>query len=554
MRIARMAAAATAISLVGAATLVSPAHADTPGVGTSATSSSILDVALGTGGSLLNLKVLADEARSTIDPTVSNAREAFSRLNALSLTSSVLPAPLNNISLPMVESKTPGGNGAVAGPSLNLAQPTAGLNLPLSLLGGAITPANLTSGVDANGAHSALTSALGNISLIGGLISATGAESILGTNAKTAAADGSRTIKVGAINVLDLGSLLNGLGIPLTSLPLPVVSDLLNTLGVPVAGVPTSLTLESFVDELNTVLDGLQAQLEAATDAASATVNQVLAPVTSTLLGGLGLPIPEVGDLVSTVNGVIDQVQDLVTNLLKTALSALDGLSLLRAEGIEVGTITKAGETVAGSAADIVAKIGAIKIGGLTVPGLDLGATLSQVNSVLNTVNGTLSDVLGTISPDLANLVKVNLFAKDADTGVTQGAGYVKSLAGVSALTAKIVPPLNLDGIVGGLLGGNGIGSVLSGLPGGSANLPVLNTLMPTLTGLVDGVTSVLGGGATIKLASITSGASFTTPVAATNGSLPRTGGTAQAALMGMALVIAAVATRRFVLANRASA
>lgn len=551
MRIARIAAAATAVSLVGAATLVSPAEAATPGVGTSATSSSILDVALGTNGSLLNLKVLADEARSTIDPSVATP-EAFSRLNALSLTSSILPAPLNNISLPMVESKTPGGNGAVAGPSFNLAQPTAGLNLPVSLLGGAITPANLTSAVDANGARSALTSALGNISLLGGLISATGAESVLGTKAMTANADGSRTIKVGAINVLDLGSLLNGLGIPLTSLPLPVVSDILGTLGVPVAGVPTSVSLESFVATLNTTLDALQAQLEAATDAASATVNQVLAPVTVGVLGGLGLPVPELGDVIGTVNGVIDQVQALVTDLLTTALELLDGLTLLRAEGIEVGTITKAGETVAGSAADIVAKIGAIKIGGLTVPGLDLGATLDQVNGVLNTVNGTLSSVLGTISPDLANIVKVNLFAKDADTGVTQGGGYVKSLAGVSALTAKITPPLNLDGIIGGLLGGtDGIGSILTGLGG---NLPVLNTLMPTLTGLLDGVTSVLGGGATIKLASITSGASFTTPVAATNGSLPRTGGTAQMALIGMALTIAAVATRRFVMANRVTA
>lgn len=551
MRIARMAAAATAISLVGAATLVSPAHAATSGVGTAATSSSLLDVALGTNGSLLNLKVLADEARATIDPTVSSAREAYSRLNALSLTSSVLPAPLNNISLPVVESKTPGGSGTVAGPSLNLAQPTAGLNLPISLLGGAITPANLTSAVDADGARSALNSALGNISLVGGLISASGAESVLGTNAKTANADGSRTIKVGAINVLDLGSLLNGLGIPLTSLPLPVVSDLLGTLGVPVAGVPSSLTLESFVDELNTTLDGLQAQLTAATDAASSTVNEALSPVTQGILGGLGLAVPEVGDVIATVNGVIDQVQALVAQVLNTALSALDGLTLLRAEGVEVGTITKAGETVAASAADIVAKIGSIKIGGLTVPGLDLGATLDQVNGVLNTVNGTLSDVLGTISPDLANLVKVSLFAKDADTGVTSGNGYIKSLAGVSALTAKIAPPLNLDSIVSGLLGGTGIGSILTS-PEIGGTLPVLNTLMPTLTNLLDGVTSVLGGGATIKLASISSGASFTTPVAATNGSLPRTGGTAQAALMGMALVIAAVAARRFVLANRA--
>ncbi len=551
MRIARMAAAATAISLVGAATLVSPANAGTPGVGTSATSSSILDVALGTGGSLLNLKVLADEARSTIDPSIASP-EAFSKLNALSLTSSVLPAPLNNISLPVVESRTPGGSGAVAGPSFNLAQPTAGLNVPLALLGGAITPANLTSAVDANGARSALTSALGNISLVGGLISAAGAESVLGTNAKSASADGSRTIKVGAINVLDLGSLLNGLGIPLTSLPVPVVSDILATLGVPVAGVPTSLTLDGFVAELNTTIDSLQAQLDAATQASSSTVNQVLAPVTVGVLGGLGLPVPAVGDVIATVNGVIDQVQALLSGVLTTALSALDGLTLLRAEGIEVGTITKAGDTVAGSAADIVAKIGALKVGGLTIPGLDLGATLDQVNGVLNTVNGTISDVLGTISPDLANIVKVNLFAKDANTGVTSGGGYVKSLAGVSALTAKITPPLNLDGLVGGLLGGTGgIGSVITGLGG---NLPVLSTLMPTLTGLLNGVTSVLGGGATIKLASISSGASFTTPVAATNGTLPRTGGSAQMALLGMALTIAVIASRRFVLANRATA
>lgn len=551
MRIARMAAAATAISLVGAATLVSPAEAATPGVGTSATSSSLLDVALGTNGSLLNLKLLADEARSTIDPSVATP-EAFSRLNALSLTSSVLPAPLNNISLPVVESRAPGGTGTVAGPSMNLSAPVAGLNLPLALLGGAITPANLTSAVDANGARSALTSALGNLSLVGGLISASGAESALGTNAKTAQADGSRSIKVGAVNVLDLGALLNGLGIPLTALPVDAVSDILATLGVPVAGVPTSLTLDAFADQLNTTLDGLQAQLDAAEDAASSTVNEVLAPVTAGVLDGLGLPVPEVGDVLAVVNDAIDQVQELLTTILDTALSALDGLTLLRAEGIEVGTITKAADTVAGSTAGIVAKIGSIKLGGLTVPGLDLNATADQVNGVLNTVNGTLDDVLGAISPDLADIVKVNLFAKDANTGVTSGGGYVKSLAGVSALTAKITPPLNLDSVVSGLLGdADAIGSVLTGLGG---SLPVLNTLMPTLTGLLDGVTSVLGGGATIKLASISSGASFTTPVAATNGTLPRTGGTAQMALIGMALTIAAIASRRFILANRVTA
>jgi len=155
--------------------LVSPAHAATPGVGTALTSSSLLDVKL---GSLLNLKVLADEARSTIDPSVAQP-EAFSRLNALSLTS-VLPAPLNNISLPVVESKSPGGSPNVTGPSLNLATPLPGVPVPAAVLGGVLNAASLTSGVDAAGAHSALTSGVGNISLVGGLISASGLDSVLG--------------------------------------------------------------------------------------------------------------------------------------------------------------------------------------------------------------------------------------------------------------------------------------------------------------------------------------------------------------------------------------
>ena len=74
---------------------------------------------------------------------------------------------------------------------------------------------------------------------------------------------------------------------------------------------------------------------------------------------------------------------------------------------------------------------------------------------------------------------------------------------------------------------------------------------MTTLNGLLGTAVNALAGGASIKLASVTSGASFTTPVASTNGALPRTGGTAQTALLGMALVIAALASRRFVMANR---
>ena len=559
MRFAKLAATATALSLVGAATLVSPAHAATvSGVGTSAASSSLLDVALGTAGSVLNVRLLADDARSTIDPSVA-APEAFSRLNVASITSNLLPAPLNNIQVPIVESRSPGGSGNVASPGLNLANPVAGLSVPAALLGGVLAPASLTSGVDATGAHSALTSALGNISLVGGLISATGFDSTLGTAAKTGQADGTRTIKANAVNVLDLGSLLNGLGIPLGDLPISAVSGLLSGLGLPLPALPTALDLSTFTTQLTDTLTALTAQLAAAS---GGNLTSSLPVNVTGILGGLplgGLPIPVSGNPVSAVTGVITTVQGLLSSVLSQAMSALDGVSLLSADGIEVGTVTRATNTVSGSAADVVAKIGSIKIGGLTaLPGLDLTSTLAQVSSVTSTITSTLAGVLGSISPDLANLVQVGLFTKDPATGVTSANGYTKSLAGITALTAKIVPPLNLDTIVGGLTSqagaANGIGSILGAIPG--ASVPGLSTVMGTFNGLLGNsplsAISALTGGATLKLASVTSGASFTTPVASTNGSLPRTGGTAQMALLGMALVIAAIASRRFVLAHRA--
>lgn len=548
MRLVRVAATATALSLVGAATLVSPAKAANPGVGTTAESSSLLNIALGTNGSLLNLKVLADDARSTIDPTVA-VPEAFTKLNALSLTSSILPAPLNNISLPVVESRSPGGQGQVAGPGFNFANPLPGLNIPAAVLSGSITPASLTSSVDNGIAKSGLNSTIGGISLVGGLIKAAGLESTLGATAATSAADGSRTIKAGEINVLDLGALLNGLGIPLSALPLDAVSAIIESLGLPLPGLPTSLDLETFVGELNQTIAGLEAQINAAGQAVDATVNQVLGSLPINVLGTLNLPVPTIGTLVTTVTQTLAQVRGIVMGLVNEAIKLLDGVSLLKIGGIELGTVIKAADTVTASKADVVAKIGSISVGGLELPGLDLGSTLAQVNSVVNTVNGTLQGVLGSISPDLANIVKVGVFEKDANTGVKSDGGYTKALAGVSALTASITPPLNLDEIVSGLLGGNGIGSILTGLGG---SLPVVDTLMATLNGLLGQAVSALSGGATIKLANVTSGASFTTPVAATNGTLPRTGGTAQMALLGMALVIAAVASRRFVLAHRA--
>ena len=191
MRLTRVAATATALALAAAATTSGPAHAAS-GVGTSAASTNLLDVQLGTNGSLLGLRLLSDDARATIDPSVASP-EAFSRLAAASITSSVLPAPLNNVTVPLLESRAPGGAGSVTGPALNLAAPLAGVAVPAAVLSGVVAPATLTSAVDAAGARSTLNAALGNLGLVGGLVNVEAVSSTLGANAKPDSADGSRS-------------------------------------------------------------------------------------------------------------------------------------------------------------------------------------------------------------------------------------------------------------------------------------------------------------------------------------------------------------------------
>lgn len=540
MRLTRVAATATAIAIAAAVTTSGPVQAAS-GVGTSSASTNLLDISLGTSGSLLSLRVLSDDARATIDPRVASP-EAFSRLTAASISSTLLPAPLNNFTVPMLESRSPGGAGSVAGPALNFASPIAGVSVPASVLTGAIAPANLTSAVDATGARSSLTAALGAISLAGGLVSVDAISSNLGANAKPDAASGSRTVKADAVSVLDLGALLDGLGIPLANLPVSAVSDILAGLGVPVPGVPASMSAEDFVTQLNATIDTLQDQIDGV-------ITTTVGTTAGTVLGGLGLPIPDTGETVATIQGVLDTVQALVATVLEDALAAIDNLTLLKADGVEVGTVTKATETVGASTAGLVAKIGSISMGGVTLPGVDLASTVAALNGLVTAVNTTVSGALGSIDPGLANLVSVSLFDKDPATGVTSNGGYTNALAGITALTAKVTPPAALATIISSLPAAGGIGSAITGAGG---TVPGLSTVMGTFEGLLGPTVQALAGGATLKLASVASGASFTTPVAATGGTLPRTGGTAQVALFGFGLAVAALAARRWVVAHRA--
>ena len=246
---------------------------------------------------------------------------------------------------------------------------------------------------------------------------------------------------------------------------------------------------------------------------------------------------------------MINDVQALIADVLGDALALIDDLTLLEVDGIEVGTVTKAAETVSGSTAGLVAKVGSVTLGGITLPGVDLGSTVATINGLVSTVNSTVSGALGSISPGLANLVSVSMFDKDAATGVTSNGGYVNSVAGITALTAKITPPADLLSIVNGLTAAGGIGSAITAAGG---TVPGVSTVMGTFEGLLGTAVQALAGGATLKLASVASGASFTTPVASSGGTLPRTGGTAQVAMIGFGLAVAGLATRRLMVAHRA--
>ena len=546
MRTARLIAVGTAIALSGAVT-AGPATA-AAGVGTTTVSTSLLRVQVGANGSLLDLRLLGDDARATVDPKVGST-EAFSRLTALSLSSSALPAPLNSITVPSppIESKSPGGLGSVTSAAIDLANPVTGVAVPSYLLSGSVAPATLTSAVDADGARSSLGSSLGNLAGVGGLLSADSLASTLDTAANATKADGKRVVSTSAITVLDLGALIDGLGLLLADLPVSAVTGILDQLGVPVGTLaPGDLT--DAVSALSDGIDGLQALIPAGalpTDPITAAVPAEL----GTLLPDLGTPVPvQNTTTVAEVQASIDALQNTLSGLLATAMTALDALKLLEVDGINVGVVATATDTLGGSVSAVNAKIGEITLGGVTLPAVDLLGTAAQLNAAVADVNGIIGDALGSIAPGLANVVDVDLLAPDADNGVRTAGGYNKAIAGLTAVAASVTPPADLSAIISTLQSATGVGETIIGLGG---TVPALSTVMGTLETALGSV-QALAGGANIRIAQLRSTSDFVAAAPASPGTeLPRTGSNNTTALAAFGTVLAALAIgmRRYVVA-----
>lgn len=558
MRLFRPITAALATTVIAAGTFTGPAAAQAAGVGTSLTSTKVLTAQLGDNAQLLDLLLLGDEARSTIDSSVAPA-SAFSKLTALTAKTAIVPNNPINKSIEVGEARSDGTTEVPIAPAAigSLVGIPAALGPVLSgqIDAGKLT-ANLTNGV----ASSGLNASLSNVNAVGGLVSLGSLKSSLESAASGATSTATRGASVTDITVLDLGALLQGLGLPLGELTpaqiVALVDGLAAQTGLPLPSGSTTVagamaTLDAAITDLNATVATVPGTTSAITGAIDSTTATLLGTVGS--VTGITVPLPTttqtVAEAVATVNALVAQIQALINDLYAKGLAALDNLALLRLEGVEVGVTTKAVETVEGSVAQVTGKIGKVFVGGVELPGIDLAANLATVNAAVAGLNTKLGSVLGLVSPDLANLVKVSVL--DQATSIVSEGGYTRSRAGITGATATVTPPANLAAIVSGIVAQAGVAETLV-----AANVPVpaVSGLMNDLAASLNLASSALTSPATVRIASVLSASDFARAGAVTTGApgtttgaptLPRTGGD-DLLLLGAVAAVLALAVRRF--------
>ena len=440
MRKARLAAAAVTVSLLGASASTGIAAAQTApaGVGTSKASTTVLNIEL---GDLLKLRLLGDDGLANIDPKVNRTSEASSRLVPLTID-----GVLGKHEIAPVEARSTGAEQKSSLPATNLP-------LPAVVGSGSISAGLLNAVVDQEGARSGLNAAVKDLKLAqGSILDLPSLTSNLGTNALKPNANGLRGIKLDKLELLDLGALLDALGAKnlLNQLPVSNLTGMLGKLNLKIVDPenPGKLLDAAAVDKLVDDIVGVLG-----TPGADNTLKEVAATAPETPLSGLVDPLEQqVTDLLGTdvpattpVTDLIEQVTELLNDLVSNLVTTLDGTRLLSLNGLEVGLNTKAANTVANSDAGTTVKLGSITVGGVTIPGADLGGALS-------TATGLVNQVLGLVNSALGNMLQLQ--AVNQTKSVKQNGEYVNAVAGITGLVAKIVPPANLSSILAGLTGG----------------------------------------------------------------------------------------------------
>lgn len=557
MRTSRLLGAFAAATIAAiaplSATIASAAESD--GVGRGTVGSTLLQVDVGPGGDVLSVRLLSDEGRSTIDPA-DGAPVSSTSLTPFTITSGAVPAL--NLSSPAVGTSSTGPEEAK---SVSPALPS------VPALSGSLS-ATLSSIVDAAGARSGLDSTLSNLSVAGGLLSVPSATVALGTSATSTQSNGTRSISIPSIEVLNLGAVLEGLGLTLADLPLDDLLGLLGSLGIELPDIADPAAVVAAVDG---AIDSLQGETGALTNELCAGVDGALGTVGG--LAGVGAvgdaaqdivdaadPVTDVVDtpglpistplsaqalavscdsLTGTVESLVDDLQAVIGGLVGGILATLGDTALLSVEGIEIGLVADAKSTLESSVAEVTGTIGSVKVGALTVPGLsglDLTAAADVLNAAGETVSSAVGNVLGVVNAQLADMVDVDVLT--ITEAVTADGDYANADATVTALTATITPPALLTGALAIT------DTATAALDEVGAAVPAIAPVMSELSTALGGL-DVLTAASTITVGRLSSSSAFrpvsgsvggtpTTP----SGELPRTG--SDAAMPAMAAVLVA--------------
>jgi len=546
---ARIAAVGLAASVAALATTASAGSAATDaaaakdGVGTGVVSTSVIDAAL---GDLLGLSLLQDVAGSSNDPKVgpTGASSVFRQLKL----SSILPS-LNQV---VGEHKVSAPQGPTDVTTQLLDLNSLGLG---AVINGTIQPIVLKA-LNAPSAATASSAKITNLGLLGGLANLGVLNATDMTGSGPASAEAGRSMNLDALSLLDLGKLLRGLGLDILNLPLSVVSGLVTSLGIPI-DLKGATNLQTLVESLIGTITTL--------------TNTVQTTVTTPLLNviaGLGLPLPLRPVVDSVITTALSTVKSTLTGLVNLVTNLLNSATLLKVNALDINTVAKATDSVAGSTATATGKLGSLQIGALTLPGIDLAATTAVVNGLLTQIQNALGGLLAPLG--LGDLLSLKLF--DRQAGVTESNGVVKAVSSITGLVVKVLPP-SAASLTNLNQPGQGLGTLIpapsTGTQAGSvvaaAGGPVVAAAAPNpLEGLL-GITSILTKGLELRIGTVQSQSlhavpasppvpgspapgtpASSTPAANLPTRLPRTGGEQTTlALLAMGLGATALGARR---------
>src|SRR5205085_847102 len=171
-----------------------------------------------------------------------------------------------------------------------------------------------------------------SLSVAGGLLSIPSADVTLGTNAATAKASGTRAVSIPSIEVLNLGAVLQGLGITLADLPLDDLLALLDSLGLDLPNVTDPAAVVGLVSGLLATLDdtallsvhGIQLGVVAdATSSVESSVADVTGTIGSVKVGNITVPGLSGLDLTAPAN-VLSAAGDTVSTAIGNVLSVVN--------------------------------------------------------------------------------------------------------------------------------------------------------------------------------------------------------------------------------------